>query len=103
MGPGARAWLLAHPIIPLCCLILNVFFNVVHTRLGFSYPLILGVSHYVCNQPLDFMKIHLLCCKHGGERTASHDVMQNVFMIVAKDVGFHVAQEQTPILPPRTL
>jgi hypothetical protein len=43
---------------------LYVFSTTLRTRLGFSHPLILGVSHWICNQPLDPMGIHLLCCVH---------------------------------------
>jgi hypothetical protein len=50
-----------------------------HTRLGLSHPLIFGVSHYICNLPLDPMGIHFLCCTHGGERATLHDVVQDVF------------------------
>jgi hypothetical protein len=34
---------------------------------------------------------------------ASHDVVQNVFTTITRDVGFHVSQEQIHILPPLTL
>ncbi len=91
-GLGAGALLLAHPIIPFLCLLLNVFFIVVGIRLGLSHPLVLGVSHYICNQPLDVMGIHLLRCAHGGERKVSHDVMQDVFMNIARDARFQVLQ-----------
>jgi hypothetical protein len=83
-------WLLAHPIIPFYRLFLNVFFIVVHTRFGFSHPLILGVSHYICSQPFNPMGIHFLRCTHGGEMTTLHDVMQDGFIIVARDARFHV-------------
>jgi hypothetical protein len=45
------------------------------------------------------MGIHLLYCAHGGERTASHDVIQNIFSSIAKDAWFHILQKQTHILP----
>jgi hypothetical protein len=44
------------------------------------------------------MGIHLLHSTHGGERTTSHDAIQNVFVPIVKDVRFHVLQEQTHVL-----
>lgn len=73
-----------------------------HTRLGLSHPFVLGVSHCICNQPLDPIEIHLLLCMHGGERTTLNDVVQNAFMIIVKDTKFHVSWK-THILPPPTL
>jgi hypothetical protein len=61
--------------------------------LGLSHLLVLGVSHDICNQPSDPMGILLFCCTHGGERTASHDVVRNVFVAIAKDVKFHVSRK----------
>ncbi len=52
------------PNRPFFRLYLYVFSTTLHTRLGFSHPLILGVSHWICNQPLETMGIHLLCCVH---------------------------------------
>jgi hypothetical protein len=46
-------------------LVSNVFFTTLGIRLDFSHPLILGVSHYICSQPLDTTRIHLLHCVHG--------------------------------------
>jgi hypothetical protein len=37
------------------------------------------------------MKIHLLRYVHGGERMASHDVVQNVFLNTIKNAKFHVS------------
>jgi len=46
------------------------------------------------------MRIHILRCVHGGERTALHVVVQNVFVTIAKDAKFHVLQKQTHVLLP---
>jgi hypothetical protein len=56
-------------------LILEVFFIALCIWLGLPHPLALGLSHCICGQPLDPMRIHLLSCAHGGERTVSHDVI----------------------------
>jgi hypothetical protein len=100
---NAKAWLLTRPIILFFHLLSNVFSTSLHAKLSLSHPLVLGVSHYICSQPLDPMGIHLLHCVHGGERMALHDVVWNVFMAIVKDVGFHVSWEQTHILPPLAL
>jgi hypothetical protein len=85
VGLSANVWLLTCLVILFFHLLSDDFSTTLHTRLGLSQPLILGVSHYICNQPLDPMGIHLLCCMHGGERMASHDVVQDVFGAIAKD------------------
>jgi len=72
-------------------------------RLGLSYPLVLGVSHDICSQPLDLMGIHFLCHTHGEEKMTSHDVVQNIFITIAKDAGFQVLWKQTHVLLPPTL
>jgi hypothetical protein len=48
-GLDVGAWMLACPIIPFFCLPSNVFSTTLHTRLGFSHPLMLGVSHCICS------------------------------------------------------
>jgi len=49
------------------------------------------------------MGIHLLCCTHGGERTAFHDVVLDVFAAIAKNAKFHVLQKQTHVPSPLAL
>jgi hypothetical protein len=51
VGLVAGTWLLTCPIIFFFCLPSDVFSTTLHTRLGHSHHLILGVSHYICNQP----------------------------------------------------
>ncbi len=68
---------------------LQIFF-LVHS---FPHPLALGLSHCIYGQPLDPMGIHLICCTHGGERTASHDIVWDAFAFITKDVRFHVLCE----------
>jgi hypothetical protein len=46
---------------------------------------------------IEAMGIHLLRCIHSGEKIASHDVVQDVFAFIAKDVKFHVLQKQTHV------
>jgi len=78
---------------------LDVFSTTLRIQLGLSHPLVLGVSHCICNQPLDPMGIHLLCCAHGEERITLHDA----FVAIVKDAGLHVSQERTLVFPPLAL
>ncbi len=48
----------------------------------------------MCTHPIDPMGIHLLCYTHGNECIATHDVICDTFVAIARDVGFHVGQEQ---------
>jgi hypothetical protein len=75
VGLGVSDWLLAHLVIPFFCLVLDVFSTTLHMRFGLSHPLVIGMSHCICNQPLDLMGIHILHYVHGGERMASYNVM----------------------------
>ncbi len=54
-GVGCEHLVINSPIIPFFRLHSNVFSTTLHIRLGLSHPLILGVSHCIYNQPLDFM------------------------------------------------
>jgi len=47
---------------------------------------------------VDQTRIHLFHCVHGGECITTHDVVQDSFISIAKDVGFHVLHEQTHVL-----
>ncbi len=67
------------------CLASDVFSIMLCIKLGHSHPLILGMSHYICNQPLDLMRTHLFPCDHGGEKIISHDIEQDVFAAIARD------------------
>ncbi len=97
------AWLLARSIIHFFHLLSNIFFTTLCTRLGLSHPLVLGVSHYICSQPLDPMGIHLFRCAHGEEKMASHDVVQIVFVTIVKIAGFHVSQKKIHVISPLAL
>jgi hypothetical protein len=61
-----------------------------HIKLGFFHLLVFGVSHCICNQPLDPMEIHLFHCTHGEDRTTLHDFVRDAFAAMVRDVGFHV-------------
>jgi hypothetical protein len=59
-------------------------------RFGLSHPLVIGMSHYICNQPLDPMGIQIFHYAHGGKKMASHNVVRDVFTAIAKVVRFYV-------------
>ncbi len=86
MGLSAGAWLL--DVVPIT----------MHIQLGLPHPLTFGLPHCICVQPLDLMGFTF--CGHGGEKTASHDVVQDAFEFIVKDGGFHVLCEQTHVLSP---
>ncbi len=88
--PGTWVWMFVHPVIPYFHLPSNVFSFALWTRLGLPHPLAFSLTHCIYDQPLNPMGIHLLRCTHGGERTTSHDVVQDVFMSIVKDMAFHV-------------
>jgi hypothetical protein len=96
VGQSAKAWLLTSLINLLFRLLSNVLSIALHIRLNLSHLLVLGVSHYICSQLSNPMGIHLLCCVHGGERMALHDVVRNVNMAIAKDARF-MRREGKPI------
>jgi hypothetical protein len=98
-GPGVAAWLFVLLVIPCFYLPSNVFSSTLSIKLNLPHPLTLGLTHYVCGEPLDPLGIHLLRCAHGGEKTTSHDVVRDAFASIVKDAGFHVLWEQTHILP----
>jgi hypothetical protein len=87
-GLSANVWLLIRLVIPFFHFPLDDLSTTIRSKLGLSHPLILGVSHCICNQPLDPMGIHFLRCMHGGERMASHDVVWDAFVAIAKDARF---------------
>jgi hypothetical protein len=45
------------------------------------------------------MGIHLLRFVHGNECIGTHDVICDIFVAIAWDVGFHVGREQLHALP----
>jgi len=98
VGPSVGAWLFAHLAIPCFHLPSDVFSFVLWTRLGLPHPLVLNLTHYIYDQLLDPMGIHLLHYVHGGERVISHDVIWDVFASIVKNVRFHILQKQTHVL-----
>ncbi len=69
------------------------------TKLSLSHLTTCGLSRCICDQLINLIQIHLLCCAHGeehieDEHTATHDVIQDSSTSIARDVEFHVLYEQ---------
>lgn len=63
-------------------------FSPLHTKLGLPQLLSIGVIHCICGWPLDLVRTHFLHCSHGGERIASHNVIQDAFPPLQMKHGF---------------
>jgi hypothetical protein len=98
IGSCLRAWLFTHLVIPSFCMTSNIFSLTLCTKLGPPHPMIIGLTHYICGQSLNLMGIHILQCFHGKKCIIFHDV-QNVFLLIVKDVKFHIFHEYTHIFP----
>lgn len=82
------------------CLPLDVFSTASRIRLDLSHPLVFGVSHCICTQPLDLMGIHFLCCTHGEERMVSFDVVWDVFTAIGRcEISCFVRVDPCPFAP----
>ncbi len=75
VGPRANDDFLFTWSFFLFILALDVFCSMLYTSLGLPHPLTLGLIHYICGQPLNLVGTHFLCCSHGGEWIASHNVV----------------------------
>jgi hypothetical protein len=62
-------------------------------KISFPHLLALGLFHCICGQCLNPMGIHSFIALMVGEKMMSHDAIWNVIASIAKDVGFHVANE----------
>ncbi len=92
VGPRVSTWLFVHLVILSFHLALDVFCSMLCIRLGLPHPLTLGLIHYICGQPLNLVGTHLLCCSHGREWIASHNVVQDIYTSIVKDTWFHVSK-----------
>lgn len=84
-----------HLVIPCFHFPLNVFSFALRTKLSLPHPLALSLTHCIYDQPLDPMGIHLFHYAHGGEKTTSHDVVQDAFISIVRYMAFHVWRDQT--------
>ncbi len=89
-------WLSTHPIIPSFKIASDIFCSSLRTRLSLPHPTTCGLFRCICNHAINLIGIHIFCCVNGGEHTTTHDVIQDFFASIAKDVGLHVnAQTNT--------
>jgi hypothetical protein len=93
VGPGANAWLFVCIVNYIFLIDFKSFFHYVVHLVRAPPLLTFGLSHCICDKLLDPMGIHLLCCAHGGDSTTSHDVIQEVFSSIARDVRFYILCE----------
>ncbi len=66
MGQGASVWLLTRLVILFFYLVLDVFSTTLHMRFGLSNLLVIGMFHYICNQPLDLTTFFITCMVGKG-------------------------------------
>ncbi len=88
-----RVQLFACPLIPSFQMDFNIFSLTLHNRLG-SHPMVCCFSWCICSQPIDLLRIHIFCCIHEAKLTTTHDVVQDFFTSIVRDVEFHVLHEQ---------
>jgi hypothetical protein len=98
----ASAWFRTWPIFPTFWLSSLIFCITLHTQLGLPHLSIASILQCVCTHPIDSMGIHILCCVHGNECIKTYDVICNTFTTIARDVNFHMKQEQLHVLPSTT-
>jgi hypothetical protein len=59
-----------------------------HARLGLPQLLSFGVIHCICGWPLNLVRTHFLHCSRGGERIASHNVIEDALHPLQMKHGF---------------
>lgn len=96
---GSSAWFSTHPIILSFKMASNMFSSTWRIKLGLPHPTTHGLYGYICNQPIDLTRIHLLRYVHGRKCTTTHDGVKDSFTSNIKHVKFHVLCEQTHVLP----
>jgi hypothetical protein len=74
-GLRVGAWLFAHLVVPPFHLASNIFSFALRTKLGLPHHVVIGVSHCICDQPLNHVGTHFFRCSQGGERTPYHNVV----------------------------
>jgi hypothetical protein len=86
--------IICSPSHPMLSSTLKCFMFCIAIKLGLPHPLAFGLTHCIYGWPLNPIGIHLLCCAHGGERTTSHDVVQDVFASIARMYGLLQSKNQ---------
>lgn len=76
------------------------FFLYVEHQVEPPHLLTFGVIYCICGKPLNPTRIHFFVAPMVGGWTTSNDKVQNVFVSIARDMGFHVSCDQTHVLSP---
>jgi hypothetical protein len=90
---GVGTWLIAWPIFPTFQLSSPSFSTTPWMRFKLPHLSIACLPWCVCTHRIDPMGIHLLCCAHGNEHTKTHYATHDIFIVIARDVGFHMGQK----------
>jgi len=101
-NPRVSTWLTTQPIFPTFQLSSPSFFTTFRTQLGLPHLSIVNILWCMCTHPIDATSVHLLRCTHNNEHTGTHDVIHDTFVVIAKDVDFHVGWKQLHTLPSTT-
>jgi hypothetical protein len=72
-------------ILPMFCLLLDVFFPTLQIWFILPHPSITSLPHFEGIHLINPLSIHLLQCSHGSECTCMHDVICDVFVSMAKE------------------
>jgi hypothetical protein len=89
-GPWVNVWFTSWLVFPTFQLFSSTFSTTFRTWLKLPHPLIVGILRCMCTHPIDPMGIHLLHCTWGNKQTKTHDVVCNIFVVVAWNVDFCV-------------
>ncbi len=97
--PWGKHFTYGSTILPNLLIILPNFFHIVldiiRTTTSSNYRPPLMCVH----TPIDLMGIHLLRYTRGNEHTGTHDTIQDFFVSIVQNAGFHVGWKQLHVLP----
>jgi len=96
-------WLIVWLIFPTFWLSSPIFSTTFWMWFELPHPSIASLPQCVCTHPINPMGIHFLCYTHGNKGIRTHDVVRNIFSIIAWDVDFHMGREQLHAFPSITL
>jgi hypothetical protein len=79
-----------HPTTPTFCLSLIHFFLVSHTHPSLPHSIVAHLSHCKCGHTIDDLYVHLLQFPFKNEHTTTHDIFQNIVVIIVVENGTHI-------------
>jgi hypothetical protein len=96
---GACVWHI-NWVIFLSFQLSSPFFSIaLQMWLGLPHLSIISLPWCVCTHPINPTGIHFLCCTHANKCIGTHDVVFDIFAIIAQDVDFHLGWEQLHAFP----